>query len=66
MEKKVIYIYCDYNEEELNLEEFEKLSNEEKLHIAKNSNDMWVYTLKEFEDAFNTELISDLGFIYFV
>lgn len=61
--KKVIYLYpdCEYSSSE-----FESLTDEEKLHIAKNSNDMEIYTLEGFQAAFNDELISDLGYIYFV
>lgn len=66
MKTKVIYIYPDYDGSELNIVEFGKLPIDEKLHIAKNSNDMEIYSLEAFEDAFNMESISDLGFIYFV
>ena len=61
--KKVIYLYpdCEYP-----VLDFERLTDEEKLHVAKNSNDMEIYTLEGFQAAFNDELISDLGYIYFV
>lgn len=45
---------------------FKGLSDEEKLHFARNESEMDVYALDEFEKAFNAELISDLGYIYFV
>ena len=61
--KKVIYVSpdCEYP-----ISEFERLTDEEKLHVAKNDNDMEIYTLEGFQAAFNAELISDLGYIYFV
>lgn len=47
--------------------EFAKLSSEDKLSIAEENIHMEVYTLQEFETAFNDfEEISDLGYIYFV
>ena len=60
---KVIYVQPDYMFEQ---DWFESLSDEEKLHVAKNENEMEVYTLENFQYAFNEERISDLGFIYFV
>ena len=64
--KKVIYVHSDYVEGEFDIDFFEKLSDEEKLHIAKNSNDIDVYSLEGFQWAFNHEEISDLGFIYII
>lgn len=60
---KVIYLHpdCEYE-----VSEFERLTDEEKLHVAKNSNEMDVYYLESFQIAFNLERISDEGFIYFV
>ena len=41
MEKKIIYIESDYvSSDDFSLDEFESLSNEEKLHVAKNNNNM--------------------------
>lgn len=61
--KKVIYLTpnCDYE-----ISEFEKLSDQEKLHVANNTNEMFIYTLEGFQYAFNYEYISDLGFIFIV
>ena len=61
--KKVIYLTpnCDYE-----ISEFKKLSDQEKLHVANNTNEMFIYTLEGFQDAFNNEYISDLGFIFIV
>ena len=67
MEKKIIYIESDYvSSDDFSLDEFESLSNEEKLHVAKNSNNMIVYSLEGFQFAFNNEMISDLGYIFIV
>ena len=62
--KKVIYI--DPNCEDFSLEEFEHTPNDEKLHIAKNTNGMHVYSLDGFQEAFNNEYISDLGYIFII
>lgn len=63
MRTKVIYLHpdCEYD-----ANEFERLTDEEKLCVAKNSNEMDVYYLESFQIAFNLERISDLGYIYFV
>lgn len=63
MKTKVIYLSpdCDYP-----VEEFERLTDEEKLNVAKNDNQMDVYTINGFQRAFNLEQISDEGFIYFI
>ena len=67
MEKKIIYIKSDYvSSDDFSLDEFESLSNEEKLHVAKNNNNMIVYSLEGFQFAFNNEMISDLGYIFIV
>ena len=67
MEKKIIYIESDYvSSDDFSLAEFESLSNEEKLHVAKNNNNMIVYSLEGFQFAFNNEMISDLGYIFIV
>ena len=67
MEKKIIYIESDYvSSDDFSLDEFESLSNEEKLHVAKNNNNMIVYSLESFQFAFNNEMISDLGYIFIV
>ena len=62
-EPKVIYMKPDAEDD---VSWFSKLSNEEKLHVANNGNDYEIYSLKDFETAFNEELISDLGFIFIV
>lgn len=61
--KKVIYLYpdCEYP-----ISEFERLTDEEKIHVAKNDNDMEIYTLEGFQEQFNSDFICDAGFIYFV
>lgn len=63
MKTKVIYLSpnCNYP-----VEEFERLTDKEKLHVAKNTNEMFVYSLEGFQYAFNGEYISDMGFIYFI
>ena len=67
MEKKIIYIESDYvSSDDFSLDEFESLSNEEKLHVAKNNNNMIVYSLEGFQFAFNNEMISDLGYIFII
>ena len=67
MEKKVIYIESDcVGDEDFSFEEFEKLPNDEKLHVANNNNHMSVYSLEGFQSAFNDEMISDLGYIFIV
>ena len=67
MEKKIIYLESDYvSSDDFSLDEFESLSNEEKLHVAKNNNNMIVYSLEGFQFAFNNEMISDLGYIFIV
>lgn len=67
MEKKVIYIESDYvDDEDFSVDEFKKLPNDEKLHVANNNNHMSVYSLEGFQSAFNDEMISDLGYIFIV
>lgn len=63
MKTHVIYLNpnCDYP-----ISAFEALDDQEKLYVAINENNMEVYSLAAFEEAFNGEEISDLGFIYFV
>ena len=63
MEKQVIYLtpHCQYP-----IEEFKRLSDDEKLHVAKNTYEMFIYSLEGFQRAFNNEYISDLGYIFIV
>jgi hypothetical protein len=60
---QVIYIEPDC---ELMRDEIEAMPKDELLHFAKNCNEAQVYSLEGFQEAFNDELISDLGFIYIV
>ena len=67
MEKKVIYIESDYiDRDEFSYDGFDKLTNDEKLKVANNNNNMIVYSLEGFQDAFNDGIISDLGYIFIV
>jgi hypothetical protein len=63
MKTHVIYLNpnCTYP-----ISDFEALDDQEKLYVARNENDMVVYSLADFEEAFNGEQISDLGFIYII
>jgi hypothetical protein len=63
---KVIYVYPDYEEYGFDLAGFERASDEEKYVWAKNCNETAVYSLQDFQDAFNREHISSMGFIYIV
>lgn len=60
---QVIYITPNY---EFDIDCFDALPNEEKLHVARNLNEVYIYSLEEFQEEFNGDCISDLGFIYFV
>jgi hypothetical protein len=51
---------------ELMRDEIEAMPKDELLHFAKNCNEAQVYSLEGFQEAFNDELISDLGFIYII
>lgn len=64
----VIYVTPQYlaGEPDYSLEELKKLPKDELLHFAKNENEIEIYDLVSFQDAFNDELISDLGYILFV
>ena len=70
MEIKVIYVnsdcWADTDWDGYEQTEFEKMQDYDKLKEARNNPNMEVYSLQGFEDAFNGEDISDLGFIYFV
>ena len=62
--KKIIYVKPD---SEWDLDEFEQLDDTERVHIAKNCNDMVLYDdLYKFQDDFNNELISDKGYIFVI
>lgn len=65
MNTRIIYLSPNY---EGSISEFEALSNDEKVCEAKNcpNDDIQLFGLEEFADAFNGERISDLGFIYVV
>ena len=63
--KKVIYILPDY-EDDFSIDEFERETDDVKLHIAKNCNYMYVFSLEEFQQKFNNGLISDGGYIFIV
>lgn len=67
MEKtKIVYISPEYAQEGISIDEIEKMTNSELLTFAKNSNCAQIFTLKQFQQAFNSEIISDMGYIYFV
>lgn len=59
---KVIYV-CPQTE---GIMEFEAMTDGEKLNIAKNESGYEIYSLAEFQNAFNDGFISDEGFIYVV
>ena len=63
--KKVIYILADYDDD-FSIDEFERETDEVKLHVAKNCNYMYVFSLEEFQEKFNNGLISDGGYIFIV
>lgn len=65
MIKMVIYITPNCDSESIEL--FDRLKTDaEKLNFARNNNEFYVYTIDDFEQAFNCEEISDLGYIEFV
>lgn len=61
----VIYITPQYDCE-YHIDELAKMPKGELMTYAKNNNDIEIYSLKSFEEAFNNEIISDLGYILFV
>lgn len=61
-EPKVIYVSPDYDD----ILWFAKQTDEMKYHIAKNDNNMRIYTLDNFAKEFNDDIISDEGFIYII
>ena len=63
--KKIIYVEPDH---EVSVDEFESMNrNGELLHFAKNDNNCHVYdTIEDFAEAFNNEVISDLGYMFIV
>lgn len=63
---QVIYITPNFDFDDFDIDWFEKLPDNEKLHVARNTNEIYIYSLEEFQEEFNRECISDLGFIYFV
>jgi hypothetical protein len=63
MEAKIIYMKPDAKDK---ASWFNSLSKDDKLKVAEKSSDYEIYSLKDFEIAFNEELISDLGFIFIV
>lgn len=60
MEKKILYISPN--------SEFDYfgLSQEEMLTQAKQDRDASIYTIDNFAQAFNDEIISDLGYIFVI
>lgn len=67
MEKtKIVYISPNYEQEDISVDDIEQMTNSELLTFAKNSNYAQIFTLKQFQQAFNSEIISDMGYIYFV
>lgn len=63
---KVVYISPNYEQEDISVDDIEQMTNSELLTFAKNSNYAQIFTLKQFQQAFNSEIISDMGYIYFV
>lgn len=63
---KVVYICPEYAQEGISIDEIEKMTNSELITFAKNSNQAEIYSIKDFQQAFNSEIISDMGYIYFV
>lgn len=64
---KVIYFTPDYNDYDYEVDELLAMSEDELLHYAKNCNEIEIfYSLQDFENAFNDERISDLGYIHFI
>ena len=63
MKTKVIYITPECG---VYIGELEAMPKDELLTFAKNCNEAEVYSLEDFQDAFNEERISDLGYIFFI
>ena len=66
MENKIIYVYPDYDTSRIDLKDFEKLSDSEKLSFAESSNDMVIYSLSEFEHDYNSGYLNNSSYIYIV
>lgn len=68
--KKVIYVIPDcWSSDDWSgykQTEFERMTDSEKLKEARENEDMLIYSLEGFQDAFNGDEISDLGYIYIV
>lgn len=62
---KVIYITPDCVGDWY-IDEIKKMPTSELMTFARNTNEVEVYTLEQFQSAFNNEQISDLGYILFV
>lgn len=64
MKTRVIYVTPDYEDY---VDELWAMPEDELLCFAKNCNEIEIfYSLQDFENAFNDECISDLGFIRFI
>lgn len=62
---RVIYVTSDCAES-FDFNAFNALSDKEKLSVAYNNEGMRIYTLYGFQFLFNSDLISDLGYIFIV
>ena len=60
MEKKVIYLGSDFTSD-LDFD-----TKEQRDELAKSHPEREIYSLGGFQEAFNDEMISDLGLIYIV
>lgn len=63
---QVIYITPNFDFDDFSMDWFDALPNDEKLHVARNTNEVYIYSLEEFQEEFNGDCISDEGFIYFI
>ena len=61
-EPKVIYVSPEYDD----ILWFAKQTDEMKYQIAKDDNNMSIYTLDNFAKAFNGYIISDEGYIFII
>ena len=63
MGTKVVYVTPECG---IYIGELEVMTQEELLILADSREDIFVYSLSEFQEEFNAERISDLGFIFFI
>lgn len=61
---KVIYITTNFKE--YDFDTFSKLPIEEQIHIAKNYNHIFLFTLDDFQKEFNNGDINDNGYILII